>query len=49
MCPSFGAAFYMHCGSMGQAECGGNLAAQAAANFKRVFEIGFIGKTTRVN
>jgi hypothetical protein len=39
----------MHCGSAGQAKCGGNPARQAAAHFKRAFEIGRTGKTAIVN
>jgi len=39
----------MHCGSAGQVNCGGNPARQAAAYFKRAFEIGRTGKTAIVN
>jgi hypothetical protein len=39
----------MHCGSAGQAKCGGNPARRAAAYFKRSFEIGGTGKTAIVN
>jgi hypothetical protein len=35
----------MHCGSGGQAECGGNPADRPAADFKRAFEIEFTRKT----
>src|ERR1700722_13951589 len=38
--PCSQAPFYMHCGSAGQAKCGGNPAARAGAHFKRAFEIG---------
>jgi hypothetical protein len=39
----------MHCGSAGQAKCGRNPARQAAAYFKRAFEIDRTGKTAIVN
>jgi len=39
----------MHCGSAGQVNCGGNSARQAAAYFKRAFEIDRTGKTAIVN
>jgi hypothetical protein len=39
----------MHCGSSGQAKCGGNPAPQAAAYFKRTFEIDRTRKTAIVN
>jgi hypothetical protein len=39
----------MHCGSAGQAKCGGNLARRAAAHFKRAFEIDRTGKIAIVN
>jgi len=40
---------YMHCGSSGQAKCGGNPARRVAAYFKRAFEIDRTGKTAIVN
>jgi hypothetical protein len=39
----------MHCGSAGQAKCGGNLARRPPAYFKRAFEIDKTGKTAIVN
>jgi hypothetical protein len=39
----------MHCGSAGQVNCGGNPARQAAAYFKRTFEIDRARKTAIVN
>src|SRR5579862_4713430 len=43
------AAIYMHCGSAGQAKCGGNPARRLVAYFKRAFEIDRTGKTAIVN
>ena len=40
MCPSFSVAIYKHCGSAGQAKCGGNRAPRSRQHFKRAFEIG---------
>src|SRR5580692_8235362 len=40
---------YMHCGSAGQAKCGGNPARQSPPHFKRAFEIDRTGKTAIVN
>jgi hypothetical protein len=45
----FQGALYMHCGSLGQANCGGIPARWVAAFFKRLFEIGMTGKTAIVN
>jgi hypothetical protein len=39
----------MHCGSLGQANCGGNLAPPPAPDFKQPFEIDLTGKTVIVN
>jgi hypothetical protein len=39
----------MHCGSAGQAKCGGNPARPAAAYFKRAFEIDGTRKIAIVN
>jgi len=39
----------MHCGSAGQAKCGGNLARPDRVIFKRAFEIDSTGKTCFLN
>jgi hypothetical protein len=39
----------MHCGSAGQANCGGNPAPRPPTYFKRVFEIARTRKTAIVN
>jgi hypothetical protein len=39
----------MHCGSAGQAKCGGNPARRSAPDFKRAFEIDRTRKTAIVN
>jgi hypothetical protein len=39
----------MHCGSAGQAKCGGNPAAPAVPLFKRAFEIDLARESVIVN